>query len=64
MVGKAHLWATNLFCDLIREKVQHCCGNLRAFFPMGATRFNGAMNKKEVDMALVPRNRNQSQDCH
>jgi hypothetical protein len=62
MVGKAHFWATNLFCDLIREKVQRRCGDLRAICPMEATRFRGAMSQKEADMALVPRNRNRCQD--
>jgi hypothetical protein len=30
MVGKAHEWATNLFCDLLRQKVQVHCGDVRA----------------------------------
>jgi hypothetical protein len=62
IVGKAHFWATHLFCDLIREKVRRCCGDVRALCPMGATRFNGATSQKEADMALVPRNRNRCQD--
>jgi hypothetical protein len=27
MVGKVHEWAGNLFHDLLREKVQVCCGD-------------------------------------